>query len=79
MSQVHTFWVLFIGFILFLGGYMIDTYFLRVFYDVFKMMLGLWGIMFGFYMVYWFGYLEGNEKGYDEGLREGYEKALNGD
>lgn len=72
MSQVHTFWVLFIGFMLFLGFYIVDCYLLKWFvwenpysskvYGL-RILLGLYGLLFAFYAVYFYGYLEGKKNG----------------
>jgi len=65
-GTLKTFWFLFGGFILFVAFFLLDLYFLRIFGESLRLLLGLWGLLFGLYCVYYQGYLEG--------LKEGFEK-----
>lgn len=61
------FWFMFGVFVFFLGLYVLDEYVLRMFsvngIDSFRILMGLWGLAFGFYGVYAHGYMEGLKDG----------------
>jgi len=64
------FWFMFVVFLLFLGVYALDEYVLRMFsakgIDSFRILMGLWGLAFGFYAVHAHGYMEGLKDGKTE-------------
>ena len=80
--MMKTFWFLFFSFLVFLTVYVVDSCFFGVFIvegiNILQFAFGMYGLMFGFYAIYWFGRLEGRNEGFNEGLKEGYDKAFNG-
>lgn len=82
------FWLLVVLFCAFSAFYFCDIYFLGWFQvhdhvtnrtvNTLQILYGMFGLAFGFAMLWSIGYSEGVKEGYEEGLREGYDKAFNG-